>query len=223
MAWAKLDDAMPHHPKVMMAGPQAFALDVAAICYSNRFGCDGLITDELLPAVLPCLSSPRRHARRLEQAGRWERDDDRGGWWIHDIDDYQPTAADQEADRRAARRRMRELRANRRRTSPTRSGDVRPNGLRTGAERSGDVRNPVPYPEVPDGTSEQPPVEIPGTADAAWEEIATYIRRWGPHDDQRPDPPKWMRTLLADLGGIAAVRRDEVDVWSIRRAYKALT
>lgn len=95
VTWVKLDDAMPHHPKVMAAGPQAFALDVAAIAYSNRYLTDGFIGDEQLPAVLPCLSQPKRHATKLADVGRWQRDDERGGWHIHDVHEYQPTAKEQ--------------------------------------------------------------------------------------------------------------------------------
>lgn len=93
MAWVKLDDAMPHHPKVMAAGPQAFALDVAGICYSNKHATDGFIPAASLAAVYPALSNPKKWAAVLVEVGRWHVVD--GGWRIHDVDDYQPTAADQ--------------------------------------------------------------------------------------------------------------------------------
>lgn len=93
MAWVKLDDAMPHHPKVMAAGPQAFALDVAGICYSNKHATDGFIPKASLAAVCPSLSNPNRWAAVLVDVGRWHEVD--GGWRVHDIDDFQPTAAEQ--------------------------------------------------------------------------------------------------------------------------------
>jgi hypothetical protein len=93
VAWVRLDDAMPHHPKVMAAGPQGFALDVAGICYSNKHATDGFIPDYALPAVCPSLSSSRKWAGRLVEVGRWVRVD--GGWQIHDIGDFQPSAVDQ--------------------------------------------------------------------------------------------------------------------------------
>lgn len=102
MSWVRLDDAMPHHPKVVAAGALAFALDVAAICYSNRYELDGFIADAALPAVLPGLGQARKIAARLEQAGRWHRDDDAGGWQIHDVADYQ-FSADEAEDRRRKR------------------------------------------------------------------------------------------------------------------------
>lgn len=110
MAWAKLDDGMPTHPKVIAAGPVAFALDVAAICYANKHLTDGHIPEHALPAVLPGLPSPKRHAAKLVEVGRWDTVED--GWLIHDYHDFQPTAEHQrevskkraEAGRKGGRR-----------------------------------------------------------------------------------------------------------------------
>lgn len=93
MAWVKLDDRMPHHPKLMAAGPEAFALDVAGICYSNAYATDGFIAEATLAAVYPALRNPRKAVERLVEVGRWIKVAD--GWRIHDIDDFQPTAAEQ--------------------------------------------------------------------------------------------------------------------------------
>lgn len=93
MAWVKLDDAMPHHPKIVAAGPQAFALDVAAICYSNRFATDGFIAESALKTILPGTRNAPKLAAKLVDVGRWKRVE--GGWIVHDIGDYQPSAADQ--------------------------------------------------------------------------------------------------------------------------------
>lgn len=93
MAWVKLDDTMPTHPKVLAAGPQAFALDVAGICYSNKHATDGVIAKYALPAVLPGLANPKKVAAKLVEVGRWVEVED--GWEIHDVHEYQPTAAEQ--------------------------------------------------------------------------------------------------------------------------------
>jgi len=90
MAWAKLDDGMPTHPKMMAAGVKAFALDVAGICYSNKHSTDGFIANCTLTAVLPGLNCPKKIAEKLVEVGRWT--ECAGGWMIHDIHDYQPTA-----------------------------------------------------------------------------------------------------------------------------------
>lgn len=141
MAWVKLDDAMPHHPKVMAAGPQAFALDVAGICYSNAHGTDGFIPKSSLPAVYPALPSPAKWARKLVEVGRWIEVD--GGWQIHDVGDYQPSAADVAAEKSKARERMRRAREQKQRSSPEHHTN---NGRSSG--------NPVPSRPntVPNGT-----------------------------------------------------------------------
>jgi hypothetical protein len=87
MAWVKLDDSMPHHPKIIAAGPEAFALDVAAICYSNRFGTDGHIAKHLLPHLLPGLQNVEHFASILLHVGRWIETEN--GYQIHDVLDYQ--------------------------------------------------------------------------------------------------------------------------------------
>jgi hypothetical protein len=75
----------------MAAGPLAFALDVAGICYSNKHALDGFIATYALPAVLPPLPDAAAQAARLVEVGRWHEVE--GGWLIHDIGDYQPSAA----------------------------------------------------------------------------------------------------------------------------------
>lgn len=170
MAWVRLDDAMPHHPKVMAAGAEAFALDVAGIAYSNRFGTDGFIGDDMLPAVLPCLRSPRKAATRLCMVSRWFRDDERGGWLIHDVADYQPSAAEQEAERAKARERMRRLRAGNR--SGEQDANVRANKGRSSEE----VRDPVPSrPSVP--TEQQEPTSPPEGVDPDVSDEARRLTR----------------------------------------------
>lgn len=95
MPWVKIDDAMPHHPKVVAGGPLAFALDVAALAYANKYGTRGRIDAESLPAVFPGLPNPRKHAATLVRTGRWTEVD--GGWEIHDYHDFQPTPEEREA------------------------------------------------------------------------------------------------------------------------------
>src|SRR5690606_25592436 len=84
---------MPVNPKVLAAGVDGFALDVAAIAYSSRFRTDGFIADHALPALFPPLRNPGRVADRLVEVGRWNRVE--GGWMIHDFLEYQPSATDQ--------------------------------------------------------------------------------------------------------------------------------
>lgn len=93
MTWVKVDEDMPWHPKVMAAGAEAFAIDIAGLCYSNKFGTDGFVPDAALGLLFP-ESDAEALASKLVEAGRWVRDNDRGGFLIHDAADYQPTAAE---------------------------------------------------------------------------------------------------------------------------------
>lgn len=113
MLWIRVDEAMPHHPKIVAAGPQAFALDVAAICYSRRYDTNGFIADRALNAVLPGLTQPKRYARLLCDVGRWIRNDELEGYDIHDFDDYQ-YSAEEWADMAAAKS-AKSIRANHKR------------------------------------------------------------------------------------------------------------
>lgn len=150
MAWVKLDDSMPTHPKVMAAGPQAFALDVAGLCYSARHLTDGFIPNSALPALLPGLKTPSKHVHKLIQVGRWSEVED--GWIIHDYHDYQPTSEQVRSDREAAKQRMRRKRSPEQPANTDRSsGEVRAN-----TQRSSDaVRLPRPVPSRPDVLSER--------------------------------------------------------------------
>lgn len=148
MAWVKLDDAMPHHPKVMAAGPEAFALDVAGICYSNKHATDGFIAEASLPAVYPALRNPKRWAQKLVEVGRWI--EVAGGWQIHDVSDYQPTAAEQKAisKKRAEAGRRGGKKSGQARAKPKQNApEPEPDGKQVAStEANPDPTRPDPYP-----------------------------------------------------------------------------
>ena len=111
VSWVKIDDQYPLHPKVMQAGESALALDVCGWCYSARYLTDGFIPEEAINALGP-IKQPRRAAQKLVSVGRWRRDDDANGWWIHDYLEYNPTRESVLEERAAARARMAGLRSN---------------------------------------------------------------------------------------------------------------
>lgn len=119
MGWSRFDDGYPHHPKMMRAGLDALGFDVAGICYSNRYGTDGWIPDDVLPAVFPGAKQPKNLAQRLVDVGRWERG--QGGYRIHDFGEYNPSAEEREQLRR-------------KRAEAGRRG-----GIKSGQSRSNDV------------------------------------------------------------------------------------
>ena len=86
MAWAKFDDGYPTHPKVIRSGRgTGLALDVAGMTYAARHLTDGFIADGVLAGLYPPLKQPGKVAEHLVEVGRWEHDNQRKGWWIHDF------------------------------------------------------------------------------------------------------------------------------------------
>jgi hypothetical protein len=98
MAWVKLDDQFPDHPKVIEAGPEAAWLYVAALCYSSAKLTDGAIPTALV-GRLTAHRGGERLAERLVAVGLWERAP--SGYQVHDYGDYQPSAAATRAKREA--------------------------------------------------------------------------------------------------------------------------
>jgi hypothetical protein len=113
MTWVKLDDSLHDHPKLIGLPLECVGLHVFGLTYSARHRTDGRLT----PPVVSHLSRGRDDlAEQLVDAGVWEPDGD--GWKIHHFLHFKPSREQLEADRKGARDRMRNVRANRRRTSP---------------------------------------------------------------------------------------------------------
>jgi hypothetical protein len=124
MTWARLDDNFPHHPKVVAAGPIAALIQVRAICYCARHLTDGFLPDAVVPELLLGFDGIGIYApRRLREGklatvgydadeldwvaimlrhGLWEKR--KGGYYVHDYPDYNPTRADVLAEREARRK-----------------------------------------------------------------------------------------------------------------------
>lgn len=98
MAWVRLEDTFPEHPKIAEVGGDAAWLHVCGIAYCNRNLTDGFIPDGAL-GQLSDRRSPRKLAQKLDAVGIWHRDPDRRGYVVHDYLDYNPTRAEVEAER----------------------------------------------------------------------------------------------------------------------------
>lgn len=138
MPWFKVDDGFHGHPKVIGLSPSAVGLWLLAGTWSAQY-----LTEGHVPAgMVRRFGCSSEDASELVEAALWHEVD--GGYEFHEWTDYQPTKADVEAERAAARERMRELRAKRkgvaaeaeRSAADDGSGSVHPN---TG-ERSVGVR-----------------------------------------------------------------------------------
>jgi hypothetical protein len=122
MPWVKLDDQFSDHPKLLKVGPLAGWLWVSGLAYSSRYLTDGFVPIEALPKLIHleglCLTSPfienisdnveEIHVdslcKKLVDSGLWEGVD--GGFRIHDFLEYNPSARQIKAERKAARERM---------------------------------------------------------------------------------------------------------------------
>jgi hypothetical protein len=144
--WFKIDDGFWSHPKVLELSADALALWVRAGSY-----CAGHLTDgEVKRGTLRLLGADRDAATELVLAGLWDHDGDR--WLFHDWMDYQPTRESVEAERVAARERMRSVRANKPRTFASSSATpTRPDPYPTSKEVEGKPLSPFCR-YHPDGT-----------------------------------------------------------------------
>lgn len=129
MSWVRLDDGFASHPKMMDAGPLGLAMQVAGLCYCNRYLTDGFVPKNV-PSSLLHLDGVAMGmwdngtiggghdahweliVEDLVRAGAWEEID--GGWLIHDFADYQPSKEQVLEARRQTRERQLRFRKSRR-------------------------------------------------------------------------------------------------------------
>lgn len=162
VAWVRMDDGYARHRKMLAAGAEGVALDVAGMGWAAEKGTDGFVPDYAVTVLYP-VRNPRAVAARLEQVGRWERDNDRGGWQIHDFLDYNPSAAEV-ADLKAARSEAGQRggqNSQRRQALAKASGQASasPNGTNSEAIAGASCEPPIPLkskstPLPPDGGAE---------------------------------------------------------------------
>lgn len=117
MPWARFDDRFPSNRKIRLLSDGAFRLYVSAICWSAENLTDGVITKAELRLVAD-VKSPRTRAQELVEAGLWEELPG-VGWRIHDYHDYNPTAEQVRADRKAKSARQQRWRARKSGENPT--------------------------------------------------------------------------------------------------------
>lgn len=103
MAWVRLDDGFPDHPKALQAGPLACWLYVCGIAYANRYLTDGFIPERQVRRLIDA-KKPEALTEALVNAGLWETVE--GGFQIHDYLDYQPSAEKIAESREKGRKRV---------------------------------------------------------------------------------------------------------------------
>lgn len=137
MGWLRLDDHYDDHPKIVAAGAEAAWLDVRGMLFCARHETDGAIPHAQL-ARIGSDFTPKKRAKLagvLVEVGRWTQTET--GFLVNDFLDYNPAASVREAEREAARERMKKAR----RTKGARSGEQQTNGAGTSG-------NPDPTPPL---------------------------------------------------------------------------
>lgn len=118
MTWFRVDDGLAFHAKTLQAGNAAMGLWVRAGAW-----CSQHLTDGLVPSHVSLTLGTSAQAKALVAAGLWREDVE--GYRFHDWEQSNPRREDVEAEREAAKERMRKAR------EAKRSGDVRANTERT--------------------------------------------------------------------------------------------
>lgn len=135
--WVRLDDSIPNHPKFVRAGPEAFGLYVAGLCYCNRYETNGLIPKLAVPSLMPGMTG----IRAMNLAKRLAANDPENPSWVdegdqyrvHDYELYQLARAD------AREQRKRDMAAERKRRQRERERDLSVTVTRDGQAIGHDV------------------------------------------------------------------------------------
>lgn len=194
MGWARFDDAYTDHPKVVSAGPLAELLDMRAILFSARYETDGHIPPAQVARIGVGVPALKKRIAALVEVERWHEPGHQckdcpqilDGWVVHGYLDYNPASDKKEAEREAARERMRRAREAKREANKGRSSDdVRANDGRSSPEVQECSDNPVPSPTPKakpssDAASGADPVEAFGqTAVDLTRHLATRVQTNG--------------------------------------------
>lgn len=165
MPWFKVDDAFHGHPKVMELSPAAVGIWTLAGSWCANYLTDG----EIKAGVVRRFGADDVMIQELVDAGLWT--DIGGAYQFKDWEEYQPLKEEVEAERNAARERMKAVRAKKK--GVERSGEqhenVRPNNTGTFGRSSEEVRVtpslslslPIPVPKESAPARKKPAHRIP--------------------------------------------------------------
>lgn len=143
MAWVKIDDGFADHPKMARVGPLGMALQVAALCYCNRYLTDGFIPKAVATRLISFddLARPEDVISSLVSAQVWEEVE--GGYLVHDYLEYQPSREQVLAEREKSRQRVQRHRQRQREIASNDGGNAGCNAV----TNDGVTPTPVPVPE----------------------------------------------------------------------------
>lgn len=168
MSWAKIDDLLPHHRKLVLAGARApivYGYYVASINFCRRHLTDGRVTPADFPLIFPSYPRPAGWLiAELERVHFWDPQPD-GAWSVHDYLEHNDDAEVVKAKRRAD--------SARKRRSP-------PSGFQSDSERIPNVASPYPKNrrESPSGIqTESDELSLSRTGSAGPEPVANILAR----------------------------------------------
>lgn len=137
MAWVKLDDQFPDHPKVDGLSDGAFRLHVSGLCHAGRYLTDGHIPKDR-PSRLMANYRPK-FLKELIDSGLWLQTPD--GYMIHAFTEFNKTKAWWEEKRAKDAQRLADWRAR----------NAVGNAVTSEVSNEGGNARPVPVP-VPGGS-----------------------------------------------------------------------
>jgi len=166
MPWFRVDDAFHGHPQVMELSPAAVGVWTLAGSWCANYLTDG----EIKTGVVRRLGADDAMIQELVNAGLWI--DLGGAYQFKDWDEYQPLKEEVEAERTAARERMKAVRAKKKgvERSPEQLENVQPNNTGTFGGTSEEVRVtpslpipslPIPSLPVPSSSRRSPERSLP--------------------------------------------------------------
>lgn len=133
MTWVRIDDALWSHPKMLELPSGAVRLWLFALCWSGQQMSDGRVSH----ACVRLLGGKKTDVEKLVSAGLWDVAED--GFQIHDYLEYQTPRAKVQAEREAAKERMRRAR----------SGEHSPNFAGSSPPRSHPIPSHTEQKEIP--------------------------------------------------------------------------
>ena len=161
MAWIRIDDQMPDHPKIEPLTDSAFRWIFRGLSYANRFLTNGVLLDPFLARV------PASVKDELVIAGVWTVGKT-GKVRIHDYHEYQPSKAEIERQRAMNRDRQTRFRESR-------------NALLTGDKRTRNDTPSRPDPARRTKKNPQPPTGVGGSRikERDVRQAQKVLKQWG--------------------------------------------
>lgn len=209
MPWFKVDDGFHGHPKVMDLSLEAVGLWSLAGSWCAKYLTDGYVPNKTLPR----LGGTQGHAQELHEAGLWEHAE--GGWQFKDWADYQPSKAEVEAERLAARERMKKVRAAKKGIPKdgNGSGEQPANIAGTSEEVRIAPSHPYPDPSSPNGeeSARKRATRIPDPFI-----VKTEMRAWASEEVPRVDVDRATRQFVdywRAASGRTSTKKDWTAAW----------